>query len=512
MRIFLILALLYTPFLGVAHGSADTLRRDNSLISGNLNDTLSQKINMMLIQAREHFEIMSGTKPQGFKARLLDAAFDSSQFYFPLSEEEYIPADADFDLIKDRMSCIENIIPLNYNERVHAFVNYFAVRNRPYTRLMLERQHKYFPIFEHYLKKYGLPEELKYLSIIESGLEPKAVSRARAVGLWQFMSPTGRSYKLHQDWYVDERMDPHQSTEAACKYLKFLYNMFGDWELALAAYNSGPGNVRKAIRRSGYKKTFWEVYPNLLRETRSYVPQFVAIVYVMKYAHEHNLAPRSRQYLVHSDTVHISQYTHLETLATQLNLCLEDLLALNPAIKRGAVPDKIKNYPLRIPAQVYEDFTERRNTVLDSANRVGKEELAKLARSAPGSTYGRDKIVYRVRRGDVLGTIARRYRVRVSDIRRWNNLRGNMIRTGQRLRIWLRPGRGGGAPVSTAIAKSTTPATGLPIPNSKTHQVQSGDTLWSISRRYKGLSIQQIKSLNNLKNNKIKPGQKLIIG
>ncbi|MEJ2003903.1 MAG: lytic transglycosylase domain-containing protein [Cyclobacteriaceae bacterium] len=230
--------------------------------------------------------------------------------FYPESDLEYIPAEANYDLIEDRVSCIESEIPLNYNERVHAFVNYFAVKDRDYMRMILRRKEKFFPLFEKYLKKYGLPDELKYLSIVESGLNPTAISPARAVGLWQFMPTTGRYFGLYQDWFVDERMDPEKSTEAACKYLKQLYGMFGDWELAISAYNTGPGNVRKAIRRSGYKKTFWEIYPWLHRETRSYLPQFVAIIYVMNYADVHNFIVNDEEYEMETDTLTlINTYT-----------------------------------------------------------------------------------------------------------------------------------------------------------------------------------------------------------
>ncbi len=424
---------------------------------------------------------------------------------------EYITGDEDFALIKDRLSCIEKQIPLHYNEKVHAFVNYFVNKDRAYLKTILNRKHLYFPIFEYYLEKYNLPDELKYLSIIESGLNPKAVSRARAVGLWQFMPRTGKYYKLNQDWYIDDRMDPHKSTEAACRYLKMLYNMFGDWELALAAYNSGPGNIRKAIRRSGYKETFWEIYPNLLRETRSYLPQFVAIVYAMNYAEEHNfiIEDEHTAYLWKTDTVRLSQYLHLGALADELNVCQGDMLRLNPSVKRGVVPDKAKGFALRIPVDAYMDFILRRDTILSIAGNVGKAEMEKQARNAIGSTYGRDKIVHRVRSGDVLGKIAERYHVRVADIRRWNHLRGNTIRIGQRLNIW----RNGKSPSSTVarVSKDKAPQT-LPLGGAKIYFVQPGDTLWDISRKYQGLSIEKIKALNNLKGNKIKPGQKLILG
>nr|WP_255647403.1 lytic transglycosylase domain-containing protein [Fulvivirga sedimenti] len=430
------------------------------------------------------------------------AQLDSVIFY-PESDLEYIPADADYELIEDRLSCIENEIPLNYNERVHAFVNYFAVKDRDYMRMVLKRKEVYFPLFEKYLKKYGLPEELKYLSIVESGLNPTAISPARAVGLWQFMPTTGRYFGLYQDWFIDERMDPEKSTEAACKYLKQLYGMFGDWELAISAYNTGPGNVRKAIRRSGYKNTFWDIYPYLHRETRSYLPQFVAIMYVVNYAHEHNYLIEDAQFAWETDTVMVKKYVHLETLASQLNLCLEDLQTANPSLRYPMVPDNTRGYALVLPAASKQRLLAADYSILDSAGRVGKEEMQKLAQASPGSTYGREKIVYRVRSGDVLGTIAQRHGVRVSDIKKWNNLSSNTIRIGQRLNLYV---RGSGASVA-----STAPVIKTKSDGTKTYVVQPGDTLWDISRKVSGVTIESLKELNSLQGNNIKPGQELII-
>ncbi len=218
------------------------------------------------------------------------------------SNLDFIPADDTPELISDRLSCLKTI-PLTYNSKVHGFIEYFTVRDRDYTRSMLRKKDLYFPLFEKYLKQYNIPEELKYLSIIESALSPRAVSRARAVGLWQFMSGTGKYFGLRNDWYFDDRMDPEKATDAACRYLSQLYSIFGDWQLALAAYNSGPGTVRLAIRRSGYKKTFWEVYPHLPRETRSYVPQFIAMIYAMNFTTEHNIFEDSREEIIPHDTI-----------------------------------------------------------------------------------------------------------------------------------------------------------------------------------------------------------------
>ncbi|MBT1687765.1 LysM peptidoglycan-binding domain-containing protein [Fulvivirgaceae bacterium PWU37] len=431
--------------------------------------------------------------------------------YFALPTEiEYIPGDDDPQLIADRLACIDTKMNLVYNDRIHAFINYFTVKDREYTKMVMRRRNLYFPIFEKYLKQYGLPEELKYLSIIESGLNPRAVSRARAVGLWQFMSGTGKYYGLHNDWFIDERMDPEKSTEAACRYLRDLYNMFHDWEMALAAYNTGPGNVKRAIRRSGYKRTFWEIYPNLPRETRSYVPQFVAITYTMNYLDEHNFFDEGEEMLVTSDTIRTKKFLHFDTFASLTNSCIDDLQRLNPSIQHNAMPETGKPYILHIPREAKIVLDSNRLAILDSASKTGRKELELLARNTAGSTYGRDRIVYKVRSGDVLGSIAIRHGVRVTDLKKWNRLRGNTIHVGQRLNIWLRGSKpSSSATTMMASAKSTSPA---PIPDSKIYVVQPGDTLWHISQKFEGLSVEKIKSLNNLNNTKLQPGQKLIIG
>ena len=432
----------------------------------------------------------------------------SFAFYALPTDIEHIPGDDLPALIEDRLGCIQKTIPLTYNDRVHSFINYFTVRDREYTRMVATRRQVYFPLFEKYLAKYGLPEELKYLSIIESGLNPKAVSRARAVGLWQFMGPTGRHFGLQSDWFIDDRMDPDKATEAACKYLKELYGMFGDWELALASYNAGPGNVKKAIRRSGYKKNFWEAYAYLPRETRSYVPQFVAIIYAMNYLDDHNFYDIGEEVLMPSDTLHIKKFLNFETFANLTGICLEDLQLLNPSIQRNAIPGRPHLQVIRVPLIAKEVLAFNRYAILDSASKVGKKGLEMLAKTSEGSTYGRDRIMYRVKSGDVLGSIAIRYNVRVADIRKWNNLSGNTIRVNQRLNIWLRQPQGGASSVVTEKAK---PAIVLPMPGSKTYTVQEGDTLWDISRKFEGLTIEKLKSLNNLSSNKLQPGQKLIV-
>lgn len=428
-----------------------------------------------------------------------------NQVFTPDYSYEYIP-DVSYELIEDRLACLETDITLSYNPRVKSFIDYFTVRDRGYTKLMIQRMGVYFPLFEKYLKKHNLPLDLKYLAIVESGLNPRAVSRVGATGLWQFMPATGRGFKLHQDWYIDERMDPEKATEAACLYLKQLYNMFDDWELALAAYNAGPGNVRRAIRRSGYKETFWEVYDYLPRETRSYVPQFIAITYVMNYAEEHNLLEDRLQYAMLTDTIVVNQFLDLETLANQINVCPEDLYNLNPELKRNAVPGDIKGYALKVPADRCEFINENRMALLDSAGKVGKERLEYLARNTVGSTYNKEKIVYKVQKGDVLGKIAGRYGVRIADLRKWNNINGNLIRAGQNLTIYVKPNS---TSLSNQLAQNSSKP--VPLPNDHVYLVQPGDTLWAISRKYDNLTIEQIKKLNNLTSNNIKPGQRLVL-
>lgn len=425
-----------------------------------------------------------------------------------VKDYDHIP-DVTYEEMEDRMSCLDSEVPLHFNDKVKAFVDYFTIRDRPYTRDVMGKTQLFFPIFEKTLEKYNLPDELKYLSIVESGLRPNAISRANAVGLWQFVSSTGRMYGLQNDWYLDDRMDPYASTDAAARHLRDLYSMFDDWELALAAYNCGPGNVRKAIRRSGYKKEFWEIYNYLPRETRSYVPQFVAIAYTFNFAAEHNLFPQHHEILPEFDTIKVSQYFHLETFAQQLNVCVDDIISLNPNIKRGAIPEGTKNFALRIPIDVKETVVSSRADIYNMAGSVGREELDYMARNMPGSTYGRIRQVYKVRSGDVLGTIAQKYHVRVSDIQSWNNLSGNMIRVGQNLNLWVMPTYNSSTKdLYTASARDAN--TVEVKPGQKVLYVKQGDTLWEIAKRA-DMSIEKLKSLNNLQSNTIQPGQQLII-
>ena len=412
-------------------------------------------------------------------------------------------------LLMDRLSCIENQVPLPYNNRVKGFIDYFMIRDRRYTESVLNSRDLYFPIFEDALQRHGLPDELKYLAIVESGLNPKAVSPAYAVGLWQFMNATGRSYGLKADILIDDRMDPFLSTDAACKYLKSLYGMFNDWPLALAAYNCGPGNVRKAIRRSGYKKDFWEVYAYLPRETRSYVPQFIAITYVLNYSDEHLIFPVSEKRFPEYGEIEVSQNLSLKVLSDELDISIDELRVLNPQIKKDVIPAHRSNYSFRIPGYSMRKFVDNKDSILLACATLDKNETVLIAQVDRLSPFGKEKYIHKVRNGDVLGKIAEKYEVRVSDIRRWNNLNSNTIKIGQSLVIWKIPGYTPEASPSQLV-KNTSIQEALPA--DKVYLVKYGDTLWDISRKYEGLSIEKLKQLNNLPNNTIKPGMKLRLG
>lgn len=438
---------------------------------------------------------------------LVIAALADSVLYSPALpySGEFVPAGDSPEVIAERLRRIENTIPLTYNDRIHSFIDFFLIKDRAYTRMILRKKDLYFPLFERYLKQYGLPDELKYLAIVESGLNPRATSPARAVGLWQFISSTGRNMGLRHDWFTDDRMDPEKSTDAACRFLLQLHGMFQDWELALAAYNSGPGTVRKAIRKAGYKRNFWDIYPHLPRETRAYVPQFVAIMYAMNYAEAHNIFEEAREEVMPFDTLHIRRFTNLETLAHLTGTCLEDIHRLNPWIAHNALPQSGKLYEVALPQHAIERLRADRVAILDSAHRAKRQQVEAMAQKVTGGTFGREMLVHRVRSGEVLGGIAMRHGVRVDDIRKWNNLRGNMIRSGQRLTLWVSPSHPAATSLRSAKEQDSRQVLG------KTYVVQPGDTLWDISRRT-GLTVEQIKSLNQLPNSRLRAGQTLKLG
>jgi membrane-bound lytic murein transglycosylase D len=326
-------------------------------------------------------------------------------------------------------------------------------------------------------------------------------------------------------------MDPVKATQAGCRYLQNLYNMFGDWELAMSAYNCGPGNVRRAIRRSGNKTAFWDIYPYLPRETRSYVPMFVAVTYVMNHHKDYNIRPDSLQEFIAYDTIHVNQHLDLELFAKQLNVPLDDFKFLNPQLKRNVVPAHFKNYALRVPKSALDSLAANRQAILDSAAHISPqtaELLAQATEKAPqrypsASSGGRTRVTHKVTRGDALGKIADYYNVAVADIRKWNKLRGSSIQAGQRLAIWVQEHtvssseeRAKPTPAKAKVVPSRTSSTSSSLAKAptkgKVYRVQPGDTLWSISKGHGGISVERIKKMNKLRSNELKPGQRLILG
>lgn len=418
---------------------------------------------------------------------------------------EYIP-DFTYEEVDARVKAMHTDMPFELNERIFSFIQYFTVRNRDYTKMVLARKDKYFHLFEETLKKHEIPTEIEYLSIVESGLDPQIKSRVGAMGLWQFMPATGKMYGMNVNTDVDDRMDPDQSTEAAAKYLKSLYRMFGDWEVAMAAYNCGPGNVRKAIRRSGGKKTFWGIYDYLPKETRSYVPQFQAFLYVLNHLEEHNFNLEEPTYPIEYEKIRFDRAFRLDRLAELTAICLDDLEELNPSIKNNNIPEANRNMEVKIPKSKALFLKENLARISDSLGSQPSILLASndipavvpVEKAVVPSTP--DRISYRVKSGDVLGSIASRHGVSVTQVKEWNNLNSNLIKVGQTLYIYT-----GKVPASSNIAENST-TTGQ-----KTYTVRPGDSLWIISQKH-SLSVEQIKRLNNLNSNSIKPGQKLIVG
>ncbi|RDV13211.1 LysM peptidoglycan-binding domain-containing protein [Pontibacter diazotrophicus] len=467
---------------------------------------------------------------------------------------EHIP-NVPNDLIADRLSCIETEIPLEFNNYVRNFIDYFTIRNRKYSRMMLTRENVYFPMYEKYLKKHNMPMELKYLSIVESGLNPKAQSPVGAAGLWQFMKPTAGDFGLKFNQYIDERLDPEKSTEAALKFLRRLHNTYGDWELAMAAYNCGPGNVNKAIRKAGGgKKTFWEIFPYLPKETRGYIPSMTAVIYTMHHAGDHNIFSDSILYQPQVAYLEVTQELDLDRLAAELHVTPAELMALNPEIKSTTIPKHLRNYKLRIPAErapllaSVEDKScimlaaapvsepVRRNepaetpVLLASAKTekpadkkagkatekaVDKEDETAIAGATPAADK---KLTYTVQRGDNLTQIALRHQVTIAQLKEWNDLKGSSIKPDQKLVIY-KQATAEEEPVLLASNEEVQPAAKATTKQVKEsvqaeqviHHVQPGDTLWNISRKYDGISIEQIKKLNKLKSDNLKPGQKLIL-
>jgi membrane-bound lytic murein transglycosylase D len=457
-----------------------------------------------------------------------------------------------------RIKKISSPLPYIYNDKVRGFIDLYAVRKRDQVEKMLGLSEFYFPIFEEVLDKYNMPLEIKYLSVVESALNPRATSRVGASGLWQFMYATGKLYRLDVSSYIDDRRDPYKSTDAAARYLRDLHNIFGDWFLAIAAYNCGPGNINKAIRRSGGKRTFWEIYNFLPMETRGYVPAFIAASYVFTYHREHNLYPQRPDLPILVDTVVISKNISFAKIAHILNLNVNVIRDLNPSYKNDFIPAEDKNLLLRLPATKAYAFATLKDSMFkeeEIADNIDSHEEAKEVVSTPKTdkenqlrsenkkSESQDittvTVWYTVKSGDFLSTIADWYDVSIYSIRRWNGLKSNMIPIGKKLKIEV-PGDKlsyykkinnmtalqkrnldkQNILTETTTAKKEVIQSKQNTISKKTEKknvfeyyvIQKGDTLWSIAQRFPGVTVADIMRVNGIKDNHaIKVGQKIKI-
>ena len=439
-----------------------------------------------------------------------------------LDDQYEIPQHTE-ELVKNRLAYLDARTPLSltYNDMVMRYIDVYVYKRREQMSRMLGLSKLYFPLFEEVLDQYNLPLELKYLAVVESALNPLAKSRVGATGLWQFMYATGKIYNLKVSSYVDERSDPLKSTHAACQYFTKLYEIFGDWNLVLAAYNSGPGNVNKAIRRAGGNRDYWQIMNFLPKETRGYVPAFIAANYAMHYSEEYMIALTPVKYeFFDLDTVHVSKMMSFGQVAQLVGMEEGDIAFLNPSFKMNIVPEiEGSRFVLFFPRNKVGVFVHNQ----DSIHKYAAIQFASMPKPAPEYVTVSDKIVYKVRSGDYLGTIARKHGCTVSEIMKWNNLKSTNIRVGQSLTIHVKGEKM--VVASNQVAPTTVKAeenengekeeateeTEIPAIENY-YVVQQGDTLWGIAKQYDGVTVDAIKEWNNISDSRaIKPGTKLII-
>lgn len=420
----------------------------------------------------------------------------------------------------ERLSQLPNIIELPYNETVRRCIEFYIERRRELVEYMLGLETFYFPMVEETLDKYGLPLELKYLIIVESAMNPIAFSRAGASGLWQFIISTGKNYGLEINSLVDERRDPIKSTDAACRHLKDLYDTYNDWNLAIAAYNCGGGNVNKAIKRAGGAKDYWAIYPYLPRETRSYVPFFIAANYVMNYYAYHQLYPVQTSLPLSTDTVMVTRMVHFDQIADILKIDKDILRALNPQYKKDIIPGNYQPQILKLPSIQAYAFAEKENEIANYradelfTNRTYVEGSKAVNRS--------EKIIHKVAYGETVLSIANKYGVSAQSIRKWNHLKSNRVLSGKNLVLYVDNG-GYAVNRSAQRSKPITPSSDELVNNQSSnntvyspvdtvlYRVQQGDSFYTISQKYPGYSPGDLMKLNNLTSSSLKAGQYILV-
>ena len=440
---------------------------------------------------------------------------------------EDIPSYSD-EVYRSRMAKIQSPIMLSFNPQVREYIDLYSIKKRQLAARVMGLANYYFPMFEEALDKNGLPLELKYLAIVESALNPTAVSRCGATGIWQFMLGTGKLYGLKVNSYIDERRDPVKATYAACEYFKNMYDIYKDWLLVIAAYNCGPGNVNKAIVRSGGKTTFWEISPYLPKETRGYVPAFVAVTYLMHYTSEHNLNPVPPVISYYeADTVYVDQKVSFKEISSAIDVPVEMIQYLNPIYKRQVIPDGDDSYVLRLPVNKIACY-------LNACDKIFPPGLGRETAFASGDDGSVDptlfvshtvKKYHTVKKRETLASIASKYHCSAGDIKRWNKMKGNKLSRGQKLMVYATVYEKAEKPDTTRADSKTDslkpPAAADTIKKTDAspqgsavkiiqHVVVRGDTLWNIAQRYDGMTVEKLKELNGIRNaNELKPGTRL---
>lgn len=478
---------------------ADTLSSDDTLVAGTLDVAESEFMGSDLPVDTD--SLMSIWYHQRNLALIenaeTDVDLDSTVLLSDIPDSVYI----------ERLRKMNSFISLPYNKIIKNYIISYTQRIPNKTEVILGLSTYYMPLFEEIFDSYGLPLELKSMAIIESALNPKAVSRVNAKGMWQFMYGTAIRYKLTINSYVDERLDPIKSGYAAAQYLRDSYLIFGDWVLAIASYNCGPGNVNKAIRRSGGSKDFWEIYPYLPRETRGYIPSFIAALYVLNYYKEHQLTPVQVQMPIHTDTIKVNKMLHFEQISHFTGMTVKELRDLNPQYMHDIIPGVEREYILRIPYNYTNSFVEHEKEMYSYKDSVyfNPAVLKKIKETGSATS---NRIVHKVKSGETLSHIALKYRVKVSDIQRWNGIKTN-IRVGQKIVIYTAGGPS--ASKSSSTGTSTKPAT-TTSGGYVMYTVRKGDTLWDIAKLFPGVSMNDIMEINGFtSNSKIYPGAKIKI-
>ncbi|MFN0274138.1 MAG: LysM peptidoglycan-binding domain-containing protein [Chitinophagales bacterium] len=430
-------------------------------------------------------------------------------------------------------------MPYTYNEKVQSFIELYVNKRRQQMSNMLTLSQTYFPMFEQELDKRGMPIELKYLAVIESALNTHAVSKAGATGLWQFMYSTGKLYGLKIDTYVDERRDPVMATDAALEFLQELYGIYGDWFLAIAAYNCGPGNVNKALRKAGGgKQTFWDIYSYLPSETRGYVPAFIGASYAFEFHKEHNLKPAKFGYAYEMvDTVMITKKMHLSDIASYVQMTEDELALYNPALKTKTIPGYPFPYPLRLPMKNVATFFANEQILYADLEKRNEKPVIATVKTSTSSTDTKGtsastssatdidpnapvNVSYTVKKGDNMGYISDWYDCSVSDIKKWNNLKSTKIVPGQKLKLLVPTSQKDYyASINKMTSKQKQDLTGVETVGQPTEKkeetvsyytVRPGDTLWSISKKYPANTIEELRELNDIsKNETLKAGTKI---